>query len=175
MIVRSLQDRISFIINIYQHNKFIQSVISTPKKCKIYTSSWNSFGINLGGWAGDYNIQITNFCCITTCNEFNRVHLRFSLYTNCQNRPCGKKFNNTAFVNLHIYNVYVNIILWRKFKYRFHEVISTEWLTSLSTSIKFKYCIIKWISYYSTDAPGQRPQVSVAHWAPAVMSVPQKA
>ena len=33
--MRSLQDRIAFIINIYQHNKFIQSVISippTPKK-----------------------------------------------------------------------------------------------------------------------------------------------
>jgi hypothetical protein len=28
--VRSLQDRIAFIINIYQHNKFIQSVISIP-------------------------------------------------------------------------------------------------------------------------------------------------
>jgi hypothetical protein len=28
--VRSLQDRITFIINIYQHNKFIQSVISIP-------------------------------------------------------------------------------------------------------------------------------------------------
>ena len=33
--MRSLQDRIAFIINIYQHNKFIQSVISIsppPKK-----------------------------------------------------------------------------------------------------------------------------------------------
>ena len=39
MIVRSLQDRIAFIINIYQDSKFIQSVISTPKICKIYTSS----------------------------------------------------------------------------------------------------------------------------------------
>ena len=90
-------------------------VISTPKKCKIYTSSGNSFGINLGGWAGDYNIQITNFCLITTCNQrrINRVHLKISLYTNYQNRPCGKEFNTTAFVNLHIYmyNVYVNIIL----------------------------------------------------------------
>jgi hypothetical protein len=113
--VRSLQDRIALIKNIYQHNKFIQSVISTPKKCKIYTRSWNTFGINLDGWAGDYSIQITNFCRITTCNErrINRVHLNISLYNNCQNRPCGKEFNTTAFVNLHIYNVYVNIILWR--------------------------------------------------------------
>jgi hypothetical protein len=54
----------------------------------------------------------------------------------------------------------------KKFKYRFHEVISTEWLTSLSTNIEFKYSI---------DAPGQWPQVNVAYWAPAVMSVPQKA
>jgi hypothetical protein len=117
--VRSLQDRIVFIINIYQHNKFIQSVISIPplppKKCKIYTSDWNSFGIDIGGWAGDYNIQRTNFCHITTCNErcINRVHLTFSLYTNCQNRPCGKEFNTTAFVNLLICNVNVNIKLWR--------------------------------------------------------------
>jgi hypothetical protein len=36
-----------------------------------------------------------------------------SLYTNCQNRPSGKEFNTTAFVNLHIYNVYVNFISWR--------------------------------------------------------------
>ena len=54
-----------------------------------------------------------NFCRITTCNErrINRVHLTFSLHTNCQNRPCGKELNTTAFVNLHIYNVYINIIL----------------------------------------------------------------
>jgi hypothetical protein len=121
--VRSLQDRIAFIINMYQHNKFIQSVISIPIKCKLYTSSWNTFGINLGGWAGDYNIQITNLCCITTCNErlINRVHLTFSLYTNCQNRSCGKELNNTAYVNLHIYNVYVNIILWRNL-----NIVSTK-------------------------------------------------
>ena len=30
--MRSLQDRIAFIINIYQHNKFIQSVISIPSQ-----------------------------------------------------------------------------------------------------------------------------------------------
>ena len=107
-------------MNIYQHSKFIQSVISTPKKWKIYTSSWNSFGINLGGWMGGYYIQITNFCRITTCNErqINRVHLKCSLYTNCQNRPCGKEFNTTAFVNLHNYNVYAvmlgnNRLTWR--------------------------------------------------------------
>ena len=117
------------------------------KKCKIYTSDWNSFGINIGGWAGVYNIQRTNFCRITTCNErcINRVHLTFSLYTNCQNRPCGKEFNTTAFVNLLICNVNVNIILWRNLN--IHEVISTEWLTSLSTSIKSKYCLIKKISH----------------------------
>ena len=114
--MRSLQDRIAFIINIYINitNSFSLSFLP-PKKCKIYMSSWNSFGINLGGCAEDYNIQITNFCRITTCNErrINRVHLAFSLYTDCQNRPCGKELNTAAFVNLHIYNVYVNIILWR--------------------------------------------------------------
>jgi hypothetical protein len=35
-----------------------------------------------------------------------------------------------------------------KLKYRIHEVISTEWLTSLSTSIKLKYCLIKRISHH---------------------------
>jgi hypothetical protein len=87
----------------------------SPQKCKIYTSDWNSFGLNIGGWAGEYNIRSTNFCRITTCKErcINRVHLTFSLYTNCQNRPCGKEFNTTAFVNLLICNVNVNIIMWR--------------------------------------------------------------
>jgi hypothetical protein len=92
--VCSLQDRISFIINIYQHNKFIQSVISTPKNAKYIRV--------VGGWEGDYNIQITNFCRIATCNErrINRVHLKKKkLYTSCQNRACGKEFNLTAFVN----------------------------------------------------------------------------
>ena len=58
-------------------------------------------------WAEDYNIHITNFCRITTCNDrrINRVHLTFSLYT--------KEFNTTAFIHLHIYDVYVNIILCR--------------------------------------------------------------
>ena len=122
-IVRSLQDRTSFIINIYQHSKFNQSVISSPKRCKIYTSSWNCFGIILGGWAWNYNIQITNICLTTTCIErrINRVHLTFSLYTNYQNRPCGKEFNTTALVNLHIYNVYENIILWRNL-----NIVSTK-------------------------------------------------
>jgi hypothetical protein len=63
----------------------------------------------------------------------------------------------------------------KKCKYRIHEVISTEWLTSLSTSIKLKYCIIKRISHYSINAPGQRLKVSVAYGAPTVMPVPQKA
>jgi len=45
--------------------------------------------------------------------HINRVHLTFSLYTNCQNRPCGTEFNTTAFVNLLFCNVNVNIILWR--------------------------------------------------------------
>jgi hypothetical protein len=37
-------------------------------------------------WLGDYNIQRTDLCRITTCNErrINRVHLKSSLYTNCQ-------------------------------------------------------------------------------------------
>ena len=53
--------------------------------------------------------------------------------------------------------------------------MSTERLTSLSTSIKLKYRVIKRISHYSIDAPGQLLKVSVAYLAPTVMSVPQKA
>ena len=63
----------------------------------------------------------------------------------------------------------------KKLKYRIYEVISTEWLTSLSTSIKLKYFVIKRISHYSIDAPGKLLKVSVAYWAPIVVSVPQKA
>jgi hypothetical protein len=63
----------------------------------------------------------------------------------------------------------------KKLKYRIHEVMSTEWLTSLSTSIKLKYCPIKRIAHYSIDASGQLLKVSVAYWAPTMMSVPQKA
>ena len=125
---------------------------------------------------GEYNIQSTNFCRITTCNQrcINRVHLTFSLYTNCQNRQCATEFNTTAFVNLLICNVNVNIILWRNLNIVFMKLFP-RWLTSLSTSIKLKWCVIKKISHYSIDAPGQRLKVSVAYWAPAVMPVPQKA
>ena len=121
--MRSLQDHIAFIINIYQHNKFIQSVISTLKNAK-YIQVVEILLVLI--WAEDYNIQITNFCRITTCNQrrINRVHPTISLYTNCQNRPCGKEFKITAFVNLHIYKVYVKHHTVKKFKYRFHEVIS---------------------------------------------------
>jgi hypothetical protein len=42
-----------------------------------------------------------------------------------------------------------------------------------STSIQLKCCVIKRISHYSIDAPGQRLKVSVAYWAPTVMSVLQ--
>ena len=85
--------------------------------------------------------------------------LKFSLYRNCQNRPCGKEFNITAFVNLLICNVNVTIILWRNLNIVFMKLFP-EWLTSLSTSIQLKYCVIKRISHYSIDAPGQLLNVS---------------
>jgi hypothetical protein len=49
---------------------------------------------------------------------------------------------------------------------KYPNVNKEEWLTSLSTSIKSKYCLIKKISHYSIDAPGQLLKVSVAYWAP---------
>jgi hypothetical protein len=59
----------------------------------------------------------------------------------------------------------------KKLKYRIHEVISTEWFTSLSTSIKLKYCVIKRISHYSIDAPGQLLKVSTNGDASATKSI----
>ena len=56
---------------------------------------------------GDYDIQSTHFCLNTREKRINRARLKFSLYTNCQNRACGKEFSTTTFANLHIYNVYV--------------------------------------------------------------------
>jgi hypothetical protein len=138
----------------------------------------NDIGSVVGSdlWASIFSEQSTNICRITTCNErcINRVHLTFSLYANCQNRPCGKEFNTTAFVNLLICNVNVYIILWRNLNIISMKLFP-QWLTSLSTSITLKYCVIKRISHYSIDAPGQRFKVSVAYWSPTVMSVPQKA
>jgi hypothetical protein len=56
---------------------------------------------------GDYDIQSTHFCLNTREKRINRARLKFSLYTNCQNRACGKEFSTTTFANLHINNVYV--------------------------------------------------------------------
>jgi len=86
-------------MNIYQHNKFLQSVISTLNKAKYIQVVEILLALIWVDGRG-YNIQITNFCRITTCNEgsINRVHLTFSLFTNYQNRPCGKGINTTAFV-----------------------------------------------------------------------------
>ena len=67
---------------------------------------------------GTVTSKSRTFVVLLLCNErrINRVYLKFSLflYTNCQNRRCGKEFNTTAFFNLHIYDVYVNIILCHK-------------------------------------------------------------
>jgi hypothetical protein len=94
----------------------------SKKKCKIHTNDWNSFGISIGGWAGDFNIQRTNFCRITTCNErcINRVHLTFSLYTNCQNRPCEILFI-TQYLNFILVDNEVS-----------HSVEITSWIRYLS-------------------------------------------
>ena len=63
----------------------------------------------------------------------------------------------------------------KKLKYPIYEGVSAELLTSLSTNIKLKYCVIKGISHYSIDAPGQLLKMSVAYCAPTVKSVSQKA
>jgi hypothetical protein len=68
-------------------------------KVKIYTSSWNSIGINLE-WVGGLWHTKHERLSYYTCNErrINQTHLTFSLYTKCQ-------INTTAFPNLHINNV----------------------------------------------------------------------
>jgi hypothetical protein len=107
------------VLNSLMHGRFWQFVYKEKQihsVCHLYSPQkmqniyeWLKF---IWHWwmGGDYNIQRTNFCRITTCNErcINRVHLTFSLYTNCQNRPCIKEFNTTTFVNLLICNVNVN-------------------------------------------------------------------
>ena len=111
-----------------------------------------------------HNIQITNLCRITICNErrINRVNLKF-LFILTAKIVRAEKNSILQPLLICISKRLCKHYTVKKFKYRFHEIISTEWLTSLSTSIKFKYCIIKRISHYSTDAPGQRPQVNVAY------------
>jgi hypothetical protein len=86
-------------------------------------AEWKVNDIGSDHWASIFSEQSTNIYRITICNErcINRIHLTFSLYTNCQNRPCGKEFNTTAFVNLLICNVNVNIILWRNL-----NIVSTK-------------------------------------------------
>jgi hypothetical protein len=62
---------------------------------------------------------------------------------------------------------------WSKCKHVYKPVGS--FINNRVSSIKLKYCVIKRISHYSIDAPGQLLKVSVVYWAPIVMSVPQKA
>ena len=62
-------------------------------------ADWKVNDIGSDHWASIFSEQSRNICRITTCNDrcINRVDLTFSLYTNCQSRPCGKEFNTTAF------------------------------------------------------------------------------
>jgi hypothetical protein len=81
--------------------------------------------------------------------SINRVHLTFSLYANCQNRPCGKEFNTTAFVNLLICNVNVNIIPWRNL----NMAINTEyspWLL-ISATLYNKKIVISMLNCYCRE------------------------
>jgi hypothetical protein len=72
--VRSLQDHIAFIINIYQHNKFFHSLSFLPlKKFRIYENI-KIVEILLAliwvGSRGDYKIQNTDFCQMT---DYERI------------------------------------------------------------------------------------------------------
>ena len=109
----SLQDRIAFIINIYQHSKFIQSVISTPKNAKYIRVVEILLALIWVDGRGTITSKSRTFVLLQLVTNVALIEytLKISLYTNYQNRPCGKEFNTTAFVNLYIYNVYVNIIL----------------------------------------------------------------
>jgi hypothetical protein len=102
-----------------------------------------------------FSEQSTNICRITTCNErcINRVHLTVSLYTNCQNRPCGKEFNTTAFVNLLICNVNVNIILWRILNIVFMKLFpqsDSPWLL-ISATLNNKKIVISMLNCYCRE------------------------
>jgi hypothetical protein len=71
----------------YPHNIWLLSVYNNLLSAAVfYPHNIHSIGFNFGGWLGDYKIQSTDFYRIATCNErrINRVHLKSSLYTNCQ-------------------------------------------------------------------------------------------
>jgi hypothetical protein len=96
------------------------------------------------------------FVALTSRLVLNTLHL----YTNCQNRPCGKEFNTTAFVDLLICNVNVNTILWRNLNIVSMKLFP-QWLTSLSTSITLKY-ILLWGNLIQTE-----PSIGASHQSSA--------
>jgi hypothetical protein len=124
-------------------------------------------------WVSIFSEQSTNICRITTCNErrINRVHLTFSLYTNCQNRPCGKEFNTTASImftlTLQISKLTKAVVLNSFPHGRFWQFVYEE-------NVRCTRLMQRSLQD-SIDAPGQLLKVSVAYWAPIVKSVPQKA
>ena len=132
--MRSLQDRILFITNIYQHSTctLIESFLPL-QKLKIYMCIWNSIEINLGGWReGGLNTQ--QLCLITTCNErrINRAHIAI-LYILTAKSSVRKIIQWSSCTNLHIYNVYVNIILWRNLNFKtlcIHVLYTTSLITN---------------------------------------------
>jgi hypothetical protein len=69
----------------------------------------------------------------------------------------------------------MNLLCWYIFIINAMRSCNERTTLHCGESLKLKYCVIKRISHYSIDAPGQLLKVSVAYWAPTVMSVPQKA
>jgi hypothetical protein len=79
----------------------------------------------------------------------------------------------TSYTLKHDVNRFFGNPPWSKCKHVYKSVGS--FINNRVCRIKLIYCVIKRISHYSIDAPGQLLIVSVAYLAPIVMSVPQKA
>ena len=136
--MRSLQDRVAFIINIYQHNKCIP--LKNAKYIRVVEILLALIWVD---GRGTIPSKSRTFVVLQLATN---VALIFSLYTNCPNRSCGKKFNITAFVNLHIYNVYVNFIPWRNL-----HIVSTK-LFRQSDLLRINEYKIQ-ILYYKKNPP----------------------
>jgi hypothetical protein len=103
---------------------------------------------------------------ITSWIRYLKVSSQYNVYINITNKQINKGCSTPLYI---LFTTLHSLKIMESLDNRFTSQVdfnSTEWLTSLSTSIKLKFCVIKRISHYSIDAPGQLLKVSVAYWAP---------